>query len=76
MTEIAPTVPAEDSAESRKERLIDRVRQVLLELDREPAGLPWGELWARVEAAWPQVADDKAPIGRGETRGQVSGTTA
>ncbi len=70
MTGIAPAAMAEDSAESRKQRLIDRVRQVLVELDREPAGLPWGELWARVEAAWPQVADDKAPIGRGETRGQ------
>lgn len=70
MTEVAPAALAEGSAESRKQRLIDRVLQVLVELDREPAGLPWGELWRRVEAAWPQVADDEAPIGRNETRGQ------
>lgn len=66
MTEVA-----QDSAAARKQRRVDRLRQVLVELDREPAGLEWAELWRRVAGAVPLVAKDLERGGFGIKRGAI-----
>ena len=69
VVEAAGAVP-EDSAEARRQRLAVRLRQAMVELEREPAGLQWAELWSRVAAANPPVPDDLVQVGRGEGRGE------
>ena len=61
----------QDLAAGRKQRRVARLRQVLVELDREPAGLKWPELWARVTAVIPEVPDDLEKNDSGTKRGET-----
>lgn len=73
MTEVAKdaVLLADDTPEARKQRRVNRLWQVMVELDKEPAGLVWNELWARVIAAHPLVEDDKALNQSGTQRGET-----
>lgn len=66
MTELV-----QDSSEARRVRRMQRLRQVLVELDRESAGLVWGELWRRVTQAFPLVDDDTERNKSGTQRGET-----
>ena len=61
----------QDQAAGRKERRIRRLHQVLVELDREPEGLEWGELWRRLIEAIPLTEDDLAENKSGTLRGET-----
>lgn len=61
----------QDLAAGRKQRRVARLRQVLVELDRDPAGLKWPELWARVTLVIPEVPDDLEKNDSGTKRGET-----
>ncbi len=73
MTEVAndAALLADDTPDARKQRRINRLWQVMVELEKEPSGLVWNELWARVIAAHPLVDDDKALKQSGTQRGET-----
>ena len=66
------TVPApdNDAAAARKDRRVRRLRQVLVELDKDPTGLPWPEVWSRVTDVVPLTPDDVEKTGAGAFKGE------
>lgn len=73
MTEVAKDAGmlADNTPEARKLRRINRLWQVMVELEKAREGLAWNELWARVVAAHPLVDDDKALNQSGTQRGET-----
>jgi 5-methylcytosine-specific restriction protein B len=61
----------QETSEARKWRRAERLRQVMVELEKEPAGLPWTELWKRVTAVCPLVDDDQVVLESGPLRGET-----
>lgn len=53
------------------EPILRPVGEVLVELDRDPAGLKWPELWARVTLVIPEVPDDLEKNDSGTKRGET-----
>jgi 5-methylcytosine-specific restriction enzyme B len=56
---------------TRNERRSRRLQQLLVELERNPEGLPWPELWARIVAAVPEVAEDREVTTTGALKGET-----